>query len=292
MAETKIFVGMILGGKPGLYLPYAIEAVYKIVDYFVINDTGITDGSLDKILQVQDPDKKIHVIKTAWANRYDESRNTYLKYFRDRLYQPSHDVDTYYWRIDSDECYSGNLPYLRDYLAKFRHQSAFRFHFSTFDSSHFTLNEVNPQETRANLFRYNPAFKYEGSIHEMPYYIGGGHKQVLYGDEPFDQDLGIQMVPADVAHYLHFSYCDEQATMKKMFNYTEQYVKQGTVTPEKLQALRDGDNWAFRDHQSKLKFTGVYPAILKTAPFLQDPPWPILFDDGTKIEAVVASAKV
>ena len=285
MPEPKIFVGMILGGEPGIYLPYSMGAVYDIVDYFIVVDTGVTDGSLEKFMKEQDPKGKVIMIKSSWMNDYSAARNVYLKFFRDRIWTPSdQDTNYYYWRIDFDEQYEGNLPYLKEYLKKFSHQMGFRFHFSTFDSSHFTLNEVQPQESRVNLFRYNPSIKYKNSIHEIPVYSGGGFEQILYGDEVHDIDLGIQFVPVDVASYLHFSYCDEKTCAKKIMNYTEQYVRTGIVTPEKLEALKKGDNWAWTDHKSSLKFTGVYPTILKTAPFLQNPPWKILFEDGSCLE--------
>ncbi|MEK6880861.1 MAG: glycosyltransferase [Nanoarchaeota archaeon] len=285
--KIKIIVGSIVEDEE-LYAKYCVGALYDIVDRWIIIDGGSKDKTIE-IVKSFDKENKITIIQQRFNEDYSHSRNAYLKSIRDYLWTPNNeDVRTYYMRVDFDECYGGNLNYLKEYMSLHSDKLGFRFHMCTFDKTHFTLNEVAPKETRANVFYYNPNIRYVNPIHEVPVFQMLGFQQPLYGSEQFDEDLGIQQVPQEVAWYCHFAYCDFDRCKKKAFNYTRRYVEQGTVSYEKLKLMErggPGSDWWWTDHASSLKFDGAYPSVLKDAPFLQHPPHRIIFEDGTIIES-------
>lgn len=287
-ADIKIVVGVIVQNE-SLYAKYAISAIYPYVDCFVIVDGGSKDNTLE-IIKALDKDQKIIIIQSPFNNDYANARNTYLKFIRQRVWNPNQDATNwYYWRLDMDEWYGGHLDQLKPFVANHLDKAGFRFHSAALDTDHFHLNEVNPKESRVNLFKYNPAIVYRGSIHEMPIYHAQGFEIPLYGDPSGDMELGIMEMPPEIGWYLHAPYCDRERCYQKALNYTRQYVKQGTVTQEKLNLMlkkgQPGWDWWWTDHKSDLKADQfAYPIVLKEAPFIQNPPFKILIEDGSVLE--------
>ena len=286
MDKSIVFAGSIFHNAE-LYLPYVMKAVYPYLTKWVVVDDYSTDRTVE-ILKQQDPENKIIILQHKFLNHYSDQRNIYLRFIRDHLWTPDLS-NSWYFRIDGDEIYQGNLKFLfENFIPSHLDKQGFRFNFANFDSSYFTLNEITPKETRANLFRYNPSIKSQGSIHEMPYYSVLQNQIPLYGAEQQDLELGIQEVPAEIGHYSHFSYTDFEQCKQKALNYTTQYVKQGTVTQEKLDLLKSegpGSDWWWTDHKSEhFANAFAYPVVLKGAPFLMNPPFKLIFEDGSYIQ--------
>src|SRR3990167_587459 len=199
MIETKLENIKIVAGflveNESLYVKYSLGAIYPFVDHIVVVDGGSTDNTVEQI-RALDTDKKITILQQPFMNRYGEARNVYLKYIRDHLWDPwSHDR-LYYFRIDADEFYTSvKLAKLKEFILQNLDKQGFRFNMAVLDKTHWTLNEVAPKETRANLFAFNPNIKYHGDIHELPYYQTHGFQIPLYGAQETDLELGIEEVP-------------------------------------------------------------------------------------------------
>lgn len=267
-----ICVAMIVQNEEEL-IRHSISSVYKYVDSIVVVDGGSIDKTLD-ILHEIDKDKKIVILNKKFENDYSKQRNLGIDYIKKNIY-PKHKTDLVIWRLDADEIYwEEGLKTLREKLEENFDFEAVRTNSVVFDSSYITLNEVNPTESRINLFRFHPNFQYINPLHEVEAVKELNGYRIL-GQQPIfsDKQNGVLYLPE--VKYAHLAWCSSKRCAKKAKNYTEHYWKNpgkygGMVeTKERLDSItEDPNSWWFADHKSNLRFKGKYPEVFHELGFL------------------------
>src|SRR3990172_5358606 len=111
--STKIVAGSITYNE-NMYAPYVIKALYGIVDYWVVVDHFSNDGTVETIKKM-DTQNKFVIIQRVWDNSYCNSRNSYLQFIRDHIYNPGSSEALRYLRVDFDEFFGGKLNLLKEF---------------------------------------------------------------------------------------------------------------------------------------------------------------------------------
>ena len=247
-----------------ILIRYSLGSIYDFVDQIIFVDGGSKDRTLEYVKEL-DIDKKITILTNKQTGKlfdYSAQRNVYLDFIRKNIY-PKHRNDLWYFRVDSDECYFENkLKNLRSIMEENAEKEGFRFNFYAFDNSYHTLNEKNPTESRANLFRFVPDIKYILLIHEMPSHITLGQNPIpLYADPFSDKALGIYYL--NDFFYLHMAWTDPIRCFNKAKIYTAHYVEQGKETIEHLNTVEPTRTSWWWDKKSNLEYKGNYPEVFK-----------------------------
>lgn len=253
--KPYIVLGMICYNEEK-FCRYSIGSLYPVVDSIIVVDHYSTDKTRE-ILKELDVDKKITIIDRKWDNSYRNARNTYLEHIKKNIY-PKHKRNLWYWRLDGDEVYwSSKVETVRDTIMDNPDKEGFRFNFYSFTQDEAHLDEKQPTESRANLFKYTPDISYVNDLHEMPVHTKTGTP--LYNAPTQDSSLGIMYLPG--YWYCHFAWTDVERCVTKAVNYTKHYVKDGTETQEHLDTIKASkDSWWW-DKKSSIVFKEKYPEV-------------------------------
>lgn len=266
--DIKIVTGSLLGNEE-LYIKYALKSIYDAVDKIVL--VSCSSDSSESIIKENDPENKVIILRREWDNDYASARNMYLDWIKNLYYKADDNSRTYYMVWSPDEIYYDKFRNIKSIINEHLDKESFRFNYYTFDTDHFHLNEVMPEEDRLNIYLFSNEMEYYGGIHETLVKRKGTQLIPISCGKEQDELLGGYFIPDK--NYIHLAYCDRNRCYSKAINNTEHYVKQGTETKERFDNIRNADNsWWWTDHKSDLAFKGCYPKALKDAPFLNNPP--------------------
>jgi glycosyltransferase involved in cell wall biosynthesis len=122
-----------------------LESVYKHIDYWVISDTGSTDGTQDIIKNFFE-EKKIpgELYQDEWKN-FGHNRTLALRHCDDKA--------EYAWMIDADDKIDGNFKFPSEMKS---------------DGYVLRLGSPNFSWWRTQIFKISCVWRYEGVLHEYP----------------------------------------------------------------------------------------------------------------------------
>lgn len=122
-----------------------LNSIYKHIDYWVISDTGSTDGTQD-IIKNFFAEKGIpgELHQDEWKN-FGHNRTLALRYCDDKA--------EYAWMIDADDCVEGHFRFPKN-----------------MEADGYVIRMGRPEFSwwRTQIFKVDSKWRYEGVLHEYP----------------------------------------------------------------------------------------------------------------------------
>lgn len=142
--KAKVALCMIVKNESHI-IHECLNSIYKHIDYWVISDTGSTDGTQDiikKFFEEKGIPGELH--QDEWKN-FGHNRTLALRHCDDKA--------EYAWMIDADDCVEGNFKFPNEMTA---------------DGYVVRMGREEFSWWRTQIFKTDAKWEYKGILHEYP----------------------------------------------------------------------------------------------------------------------------